>query len=79
MSKPEKMVAVYEASNEAEALILQSVLKDHGIPSMLRPRSSLPSAYAPMQVHGAVSILVLTSLADKAKELIASDTDGETV
>ncbi len=48
MSKAEKMVAVYQAANEAEAFILQNILKDNGIPSMLQPRSSLPSAYAPM-------------------------------
>lgn len=77
MSKPEKMVAVYEAANEAEAFIIQSILKDNGISSLLRPRSSLPSAYAPTSIHGAVSVMVLESLADEAKELIASDSDGE--
>ena len=71
------MVAVYEAANEAEAFILQNVLKEAGISSFLKPRSSLPSAYAPMQIHGAVSIMVLESLAEKAKELIASDSDGK--
>lgn len=77
MSKTGKLVAVHAAANDVEARILQSVLEDNGIPSLLQPRSSLPSAYAPAQILGAVSIMVLESLAEKARELIASDSDGE--
>ena len=75
MSKSEKLVEVYAASNELEAQIIKDVLENNDIPSMLMPSISLPSAYAPMQIHGTVQIMVLESLADKARKLIKSDND----
>ncbi len=73
MSKSEKLVEVYAASNELEAQIIQDVLESNNIPSMLLPRIPLPSAYSPMQIHGSVQVMVLESLADKARELIKGD------
>ena len=75
MSNDEKMVEVHAASNELEARIIQDVLERNNIPSMLLPRIHLPSAYSPMQIHGSVQVMVLESLADKARELIKGDSD----
>ena len=76
MSKEGKLVEVYTASNELEARIIQDVLESNNISSMLQPCISLPSAYAPAQIHGAVLVVVRESLAERAKELIVSDRDG---
>ena len=73
MSKSEKLVEVYAASNEFEAQIIKDVLESNNIPSMLMPSINLPSAYSPMQIHGTVQVMVLDSLADKARELIKGD------
>ena len=67
------MVEVYAASNELEAQIIRDVLESNNIPSMLIPSIPLPSAYSPMQIHGSAQVMVLESLADKARELIMSD------
>jgi len=75
LSKSQKMVEVYAASNEFEAQVIQDVLESNNIPSMLMPSINLPSAYSPMQIHGTVQVMVLESLADKAKNLIKSDSD----
>ena len=75
MNNSKKMVGVYAASNELEARIIQDVLESNNIPSMLMPSINLPSAYSPMQIHGTVQVMVLESLADKARELIKSDED----
>ncbi len=73
MSRDEKLVEVFSASNELEARIIQDVLERNNIPSMLMPRISIPSAYAPMQILGSVQVVVPLSLADKARELIKSE------
>jgi hypothetical protein len=78
LSNSQDLIVVYEADNELDARIQQSILEDNGIPSLLQPRSSLPSAYAPASIHGAVSVMVLEPLAEQARELLASDSD-ETV
>lgn len=75
MSKGEKLAEVYTASNELEARIIQDVLERNNIPSMLLPGIPLPSAYSLMQIHGSARVMVLASLADRAKELIKSDED----
>jgi hypothetical protein len=73
LSKSQKLVKVYAASNEFEAQIIRDVLESNNIPSMLMPSINLPSAYSPMQIHGTVQVMVLESLAGKAKKLIKSD------
>ena len=73
MNNNDKLVEVFKASNELEAHIIQDVLESHNIPSILMPSISLPSAYAPMQIHGTVQVMVMESLADSARKLIKSD------
>ena len=73
MSKSEKLVEVYAASNELEARIIQDVLERNDIPSMLMPQIHIPSAYSPMQIHGSARIMVLESLTERARELIAGE------
>jgi hypothetical protein len=69
------MIEVFTASNELEARIIQDVLESNNIPSMLQPSIPIPSAYSPMQIHGSVQVMVLESLAGKARELIVSEED----
>jgi len=75
LSKGEKLVEVYAASNELEARIIQDVLERNNIPSMLLPRIPIPSAYSPVQIHGSAQVMVPELLADRARELIKSDED----
>lgn len=73
MNKDEKLVAVYTASNELEARIIQDVLERNNISSMLLPLISLPSAYSPTQIHGSSRLMVLESLAESARKLIGGE------
>ena len=76
MSKPDKLVDIHNAANELEARILGDILEKNGIPFIVRPRIALPSAYSPMQIHGAALIAVPAAYAEEARELVKSVNDG---
>ncbi len=70
MNKTQKLVEVYKAANDIEAQVIKSLLESYGIPSFLKINVS-PAAFGSMM--GGVKIMVLDSMADKARELIVSD------
>ena len=76
MSKPDQLVEIHNSANELEARILGDILEQNGIPYLLRPRVSIPSAYSPAFIHGAVQIVVPAAYAGEARELIKSVNDG---
>ena len=77
MSKKEdKLVEVYKAHNDMEARVIKSLLESYDIPCFLKSHAA-PSVHM-FTVNGMaeVKIMVLASLANKARELIMSDKNG---
>lgn len=73
MSKSDKMVEVYKAPNEMEAQVIKGLLESYGVPCFLKSNAA-PSVHM-FTVDGMseVKIMVLDSMADKARNLIKSD------
>ncbi len=76
MSKNERLVEVYKASNDMEAQVIRSLLESYDIPCFLKSNAA-PSVHM-FTVDGMaeVRILVMDSMAERAKELIVSDKNG---
>lgn len=76
MMKNEKLVEVYQARHEMEAQVIRSLLESFKIPCVLKSNAA-PSVHL-FTVDGMaeVKIMVLASMADRAKELIVSDRNG---
>jgi len=76
LSEEEKLVEVYKASNDMEAQVIRSLLESYDIPCFLKSNAA-PSVHL-FTVDGMaeVRILVLESMADRARELIVSDRNG---
>lgn len=74
--KNEKLVEVYQARHEMEAQVIRSLLESFKIPCVLKSNAA-PSVHL-FTVDGMaeVKIMVLASMADRAKELIVSDRNG---
>jgi hypothetical protein len=70
------MVEVYHAHNGMEAQVIKSLLESYNIPCFLKSNAA-PSVHTfTMDGMGEVKIMVLESLAKKARELIVSDNHG---
>jgi hypothetical protein len=70
LKSSQKMVQVYDARNEMEAQVIRSLLESYGIPCFLKSNAA-PSVHTfTMDGMGEVRIMVLESLAAKARELI---------
>ena len=68
-----KMVAVYRAGGEAEALIIKGLLDSNGIHCLLKSNAA-PSVHAfAVDGMGEVKVMVRESMADKARELIKGE------
>ncbi|MCK4273579.1 MAG: DUF2007 domain-containing protein [Dehalococcoidales bacterium] len=76
MSNNEKLVEVYKARSDMEAQVIKSLLESYDIPCFLKSNAA-PSVHL-FTVDGMaeVRILVMDSMADRAKELIVSDRNG---
>ncbi len=72
MQKNEKMVEVYQAQNGMEAQVIKSLLESFNIPCFLKSNAAPSVHVLTMDGMGEVKIMVLESLAEKAKELIVS-------
>lgn len=76
MKNSEKMVQVYHAQNEMEAQVIKSLLESYDIPCFLKSNAA-PSVHTfTMDGMGEVRIMVLASVAEKARELIMGDNHG---
>ena len=76
MSNNEKLVEVYKARSDMEAQVIRGLLESYDIPCFLKSNAA-PSVHL-FTVDGMaeVRILVMDSMADRAKELIVSDRNG---
>ncbi len=73
MSKPAKMVEVYQAAGEAEAQIIKGLLESNGIHCFLKSNAA-PSVHVfTINGLGEVKIMVGESVAEKARRLIAGE------
>ena len=73
MSKKLKLVEVYKALGEAEALIIKSLLESHGIPSILKSHAA-PSVHVfTVDGMGEYKIMVHESKAEEAKRIIGEE------
>jgi hypothetical protein len=72
----EKMVEVYHAQNGMEAQVIKSLLESFNIPCFLKSNAAPSVHVLTMDGMGEVKIMVLESLAKRAKELIVSNKNG---
>jgi len=70
MAKREKLVEVYRASGELEALVIKGLLESNGIRSILRSDAAFSAHAFTVDGMGEVKIEVLESMADEAREII---------
>ncbi len=77
MSKKDKLVEVYKARTEMEAQVIRGMLESFGIPSVLRSNSAPSVHMFTMDGLAEVKVMVLESVADRARELIMNK-DTET-
>ena len=73
MSKGEKLVEVYKANNEMEAQVIKSLLGSYDIPCFLKSNAAPSVHMFTIDGMGEVEVMVLDSVADKAKKLIKGD------
>ena len=76
MRSNEKMVEVYKAHSELEAQVIRGLLESYRIPCFLKSHAAPSVHQFTVDGMGWVKVMVLESLADKARELIIkSDAD----
>jgi hypothetical protein len=68
----EKLVEVYDAQNAMEAQVIKSLLESFDIPCFLKSNAAPSVHVLTMDGMGEVKVMVLASLAKKARELIVS-------
>ena len=73
MSKREKLVEVYKATNEMEAQVIKGLLESYGIPCLFKSNSAQSVHMFTLDGMGEVRVMVWDSMADRAKKLIKSD------
>ncbi len=67
------MVEIYKAPNEMEAQVIKGLLESYEIPCFLKSHAAPSVHMFTIDGMGEVRIMVLESMADKAKELIIGD------
>ena len=76
MTEKNDMVEVYKATSEMEAQVIKGLLESYGIPSFLKSHAAPSVHLFTIDGMGEVKIMVMRSLAERAKELILSDKDA---
>ena len=70
------MVQVYKAPNELEAQVIKGLLESYGIPCFLKSHAAPSVHMFTVNGMGEVKVMVLDSMAERAKELIVSNNDA---
>ena len=73
MNKNEKLVEVYKAPNEMEAQVIKSLLESYDIPCFLKSHAAPSVHMFTVDGMGEFKVMVLDSMANRAKKLIKSD------
>ena len=74
MSKGEKLVEIYKATNEMEAQVIKSLLESYDIPCFLKSNAAPSVHMFTVDGMGEVRVMVRDSDLEKARQLIKSDT-----
>jgi hypothetical protein len=72
MAEREKLLEVYRATGELEALVIKGLLESNGIRCILRSDAAFSVHPFTVDGMGEIKVEVLESLADKAREIISS-------
>ena len=75
MSKEEKMVEVYKAPNEMEAQVIKGLLESYDIPCFLKSHAAPSVHMFTVDGMGEFKVMVLGSMADRARELIKGNSN----
>ena len=75
--KSEKLVTVYRASGELEAHVIKGLLESNGIPCMLRSDAAFSVHAFTVDGMGEVKVVVLESMAEEARRIVADNIDSE--
>jgi hypothetical protein len=67
------MVEVYKATSEMEAQVIKGLLESYGVPSLLKSNAAPSVHMFTIDGMAEVKVMVMSSMADRAKELIMSD------
>ena len=70
MSKSEKLVEVYKAAGELEALVIKGLLESNGICCFLKSHAAPSVHVLTVDGLGEFKVMVQESIAEKAKRLI---------
>jgi hypothetical protein len=73
LTEKEKMVEVYKATSEMEAQVIKGLLESYGVPSLLKSNAAPSVHMFTIDGMAEVKVMVMSSMADRAKELIMSD------
>ena len=73
LSKHQKMIEVYKAKGELEAQVIKGLLESYGIPCLLQSHAAGSVHSFVMDGMGEVRIMVMESMAEKAKRLIGAN------
>jgi hypothetical protein len=73
LTEKNKMVEVYKANSEMEAQVIKGLLESYGIPSLLKSHAAPSVHLFTIDGMGEVKVMVMDSLADRAKRLIMSE------
>jgi hypothetical protein len=76
MTKELKLVEVYRALGEADALIIKSLLESRGIPSLLKSHAAPSIHVFTVDGLGEYRVMVSESKAEAAKRLIGEEKSG---
>ena len=75
MNRDEKLVEVYRSPNEMEAQVIKSLLDSFGIPCLLKSNAAASVHMFAVDGMGEVRVMVLDSMAEKAREIIRGEGD----
>jgi hypothetical protein len=73
LSKDEKLVEVYKAANEMEAQVIKGLLESYEVRCFLKSNAAPSVHMFTVDGMGEVRVMVLDSMADRARKLIKSD------
>ena len=73
MSKSEKLVEVYKATNEMEAQVIKGLLESYEIPCFLKSNAAPSVHMFTINGMGEVKVMVLDSDVEKTRQLIKDD------
>jgi hypothetical protein len=73
LNKKEKLIEVYKANSEMEAQVIKGLLESYEIPCFLKSHAAPSVHMFTIDGMGEVKVMVLDSVAERAKKLIKSD------